>query len=423
MMQQFCTLNYKFLLGAAIVSLPLWISSCKKQANNGNNQTDPQTHDTITKLDPVETLPANTNYSPAYEGQTRIFGIKTQTPLQVDMVNAGLNSPWGIDILPNNIMVVTQKSGSLLIINEQGQTIKTILGLPPVYNSGQGGLLDVVVDPLFEQNRMIYWSYAMGTNGNNTLTVAKGKLSENYTLSDMQTVYTVGPTYTNGLHFGGRLLFDQEQNLLITTGDRSDANMRHFAQEKNNGLGKVLRIKKDGTAATNNPFLNDANAAPEVFSYGHRNVQGLAIDKQRNIIYETELGPKGGDEINMIQAGKNYGWPIISYGLEYSGATIGAGITQQAGLEQPLYYWDPVVSPSGMIYYNHDLIPEWKDNLLIGALSGQHIIRIRIKDGKVAGEERLLANEGQRFRDIAVTNSGIVWSITDGGRLYKITPQ
>lgn len=279
-----------------------------------------------------------------------------------------------------------------------------------------------MADPGFSTNKMIYWAYAENYEGGTVTAVAKGKLSDSETeMEDVMVIYRALPAYAGTLHYGGRLLFDNDGYLLITTGERSDLVTRPLAQDLNSGLGKILRITTDGEPAPGNPFIGDDDVLPEIYSYGHRNVQGLTLDRTNNILYETELGPRGGDELNRIEAGKNYGWPVITYGYEYSGVPVGDGITQKEGMEQPVYYWDPVVSPSGTVFYDKEYIPEWKNNILISALNGSHIVRLRIMDGKVAGEERLLEGLGERFRDLAVADDGILYAVTDGGKLYKIS--
>lgn len=394
-------------------------AQCKKGNGGGN---EPPGNDTVSRFPPVETNPPNTNYPPAFEGQTRIYGIKTFTPLKVEVLTSGLSSPWGVEVLPDGRFIITQKAGSIAIVSASGTIEQVIPVTPSVANAGQGGLLDVVLDPDFNQNRMIYWSFSQPVSGGNLTAVAKGKLSAgSNSIESPAVIFQATPSYNGTLHFGGRMIFDNQGNLLIGTGERSDLVTRPQAQELNSHLGKILRIKTDGTPATGNPFLNTNGAMKAIYSYGHRNVQGLAMDRINNVLWAAEFGPLGGDEVNIVEGGKNYGWPVITYGKEYSGATIGSGITQQNGMEQPRYYWDPVVSPSGMIFYTSSYIPEWKGNLLIGALSGSHIVRLRILNNKIAGEERLLENEGQRFRDLAQDDMGNVYAVTDQGRLYKIS--
>jgi glucose/arabinose dehydrogenase len=215
-------------------------------------------------------------------------------------------------------------------------------------------------------------------------------------------------------------VFDRSGNLFVSTGERFEAQTRPQAQHLNSGLGKVVHITKDGKPASGNPFAGNANARPEIYSYGHRNVQGLAFHPATNELWENEFGPRGGDEVNLIKPGKNYGWPTISYGIEYAGGKVGAGITQQAGMEQPVYYWDPSVSPSGMTFYSGNAMPEWKNNLFLACLSGMHIARLVIQNNKVVGEERLLSGENQRFRDITQGRDGALYAVSEGGRLYRI---
>ena len=268
---------------------------------------------------------------------------------------------------------------------------------------------------------MVYWVFSEKVQGGNLTAVAKGKLSaDEKRIEDATVIYRATPAYDGTLHYGGRILIDKDGNLIVSTGERSDLQTRPLAQDLNAALGKVLRITKDGQPAAGNPFAGRAGARPEIYSYGHRNVQSLAFHPQTGDLWEAEFGPRGGDELNRIEPGKNYGWPTITYGLEYSGKKVGEGITQKEGLEQPVYYWDPVLSPSGMTFYSGDKIPEWKNNLFIGGLSSTHIARLVIKDNKVTGEERLLANEGQRFRAVTEGNDGALYAVTDGGRLYQI---
>jgi glucose/arabinose dehydrogenase len=383
-------------------------------------KTNKEGTDEITKYPPVETNPPNTNYSPAFTGQTRTFGIRTKAKLTFNILNQNLQSPWGLAQLPNNNWLITQKSGTMVILDENGTLKTTITGLPALNNQGQGGLLDVQLDPDFNTNRMVFWTFAEPSADGNRTAVAKGRLNEQETaIENIAVIYRAGPGYNGTLHYGGRIAFDNLGNIFLSTGERSDMVTRPLAQEKSTALGKILRITKDGQPAAGNPF-NASGELAEIFTYGHRNPQGLAFDVQTNTLWQTEFGPKGGDEINKIEIGRNYGWPVITYGLEYSGATIGEGITQKEGMEQPIYYWDPVISPSGMILYNKDYHAEWKGNLLIACLSGQHIARIRLVNGKVEGEERLLEEEAQRFRAIAAGNDGKVYAVTDQGRFYQI---
>jgi glucose/arabinose dehydrogenase len=288
---------------------------------------------------------------------------------------------------------------------------------------GQGGLLDVAIDPDFASNRIVYWSFSQNVPPGTLTAVGKGKLSaDERTIEGATVIYQAKPAFNSRLHYGSRLEWDKNGYLFVSTGERSDLASRPQAQQLNSALGKVLRITKEGKPAPGNPFANQQGAFPEIYSYGHRNVQGLAIHPVTGDLWEDEFGPKGGDEVNRIEPGKNYGWATITYGLEYSGQKVGEGITQKAGLEQPVYYWDPVVSPSGATFYSAGLIPEWKNNLFIGALSGMHIVRLVIENNKVVGEERLLADGQNRIRDVLQGQDGALYAITDGerGRLIRI---
>jgi len=371
---------------------------------------------------PVEKNNPNTDYKPAFEGQTRAPGVKTQTPYESEMVTDKLKSPWGIVALPDGRLLITENEGNMRIVSDNGELSEAIGGIPKVDARGQGGLLGLTLDPNFASNRMVYWVFSEPVSGGNHTAVAKGRLADDEkSIENAQVIYQALPTYDGKQHYGGRIIFDKTGNLFVSTGERSDLETRPQAQDLKSALGKIVRITKDGQAAPDNPFASDGEARPEIYSYGNRNVQGLALHPETGDLWETEFGPRGGDELNRIEAGKNYGWPTITYGLEYSGKEIGnPPIQQQEGLEQPVYYWDPVLSPSGLIFYTGDAIPEWKNNIFSGGLSSMHIARLVIKDNKVVGEERLLEKEGQRFRDVVQGKNGEIFAITDGGRLYKI---
>ena len=266
---------------------------------------------------------------------------------------------------------------------------------------------------------MIYWSYAE-EYGNGSLTaVAKGQLNEDAgKVDNVSVIFRATPATNSSLQFGSRLQFDKDGNLFVSVGEKSSA--REQAQQLNSYLGKIVKITTDGKPAAGNPFLNNPNAKPEIFSYGHRNPEGLDINPETGELWESEFGPRGGDEINIIYPGKNYGWPVISYGIEYSGEKVGEGIQQKTGMEQPIYYWDPVISPSGICFYKGNAIQEWKNNLFVAALSGQHLDRLVIKNNKVVGEERLLTDKDQRFRDVTYLDN-MLYAITDDGDIYRIS--
>ena len=368
-----------------------------------------------------ETMDKNApEYQPAFAGQTRIEGIKTQTPYEVQVINADLGKPWGITNLPDGRFLITEKSGYMNIVSADGKNSTKVEGLPKVADRGQGGLLDVALDPDFASNRMIFFTFSEPVSGGNHTAVAKGKLSaDEKMLENVQVIFRATPTYDGDKHFGSRLVFDKEGNLFVSTGERSDLETRPLAQNTLAYLGKVSKITKDGKPAPGNPFLGNPKYKPEIYSYGHRNPQGLAMD-EKGQLWEAEMGPKGGDEVNLIQPGKNYGWGDVTYGIEYSGKKVGAGIQQKAGTEQPVYYWDPSISMSGISFYTGNM-SEWKNNLFLGCLSGEKIIRLVIENNKVVGEEWLLVDKKERFRDVLNGQDGNLYGITDSGKLYKIS--
>lgn len=369
----------------------------------------------------VETKSPNSDYQPAFVGQTRIAAVTTKSGYDSKVLTTGLQRPWGIAPLPDGRFIVTEKSGRIRIVTGSGTVGDSITGVPKVNSGGQGGLLGICVDPAFSRNRMVYWVFSEQLADGNLTSVAKGKLSaDEKAFEGVTVIYRATPAYNGRLHYGGRILFTSDGDLFVSTGERSDLATRAQAQELNSGLGKIVRITVDGKPAKKNPFANNPKARPEVYSYGHRNVQGIALHPETGDLWETEFGPRGGDEINRVEPGKNYGWPIITYGIEYRGDKIGDAIQQKEGLEQPVYYWDPVISPSGITFYNGSELAEWKNNLFITALSGMHICRIVIEKNKVVGEERLLTSENQRFRDITQGTDGALYAITDQGKLYRI---
>lgn len=371
---------------------------------------------------PVETKEPNSpTYKSAFAGQTRVAGVKTSASYEGKVLTSDLKNPWGITSLPDGRLLITEKAGNMRIATTDGKLSAPITGLPSVNANGQGGLLGVRVDPNFARNRMVYWVFSEPLSDGNLTAVAKGKLSADESKIEGATViYRATPAYKGTLHYGGRILFDKDGNLFVSTGERSDLVTRPQAQDVNSGLGKVLHITTDGKPVAGNPFIGKAGARPEIYSYGHRNVQSLAIHPVTGDVWEGEFGPRGGDEINRVLPGKNYGWPTITYGIEYSGKQVGEAIQQKEGMEQPVYYWDPSISPSGMTFYTANNIPEWKNNLFVGALSGMHIARLVIENNKVVGEERLLSSENQRFRDITQGKDGALYAVTDQGRLYRV---
>ena len=323
--------------------------------------------------------------------------------------------------MPDGRLLISDRSGYISLFGADGKLIKKITGLPAVEFKGQGGLLDLALDPDFAKNKTIYWSFAQKSGQGNLTAVAKGVLSADETkIENPVVIFQATPDLNSELHFGSRLLFDKDGNLFVSAGERSILDGRKQAQWLNSGLGKIFKITKEGKPAAGNPFIGVADAKPEIYSYGHRNPQSLDIHPVTGELWEAEFGPQGGDELNRIQPGKNYGWPTITYGLEYDDRKVGDGIQQKEGMEQPVYYWEPVLSPSGMVFYTGDAIPEWKNNLFIGGLSSTHIARLVIENNKVVGEERLIEDQHERIRDITQFN-GMLYAVSDGGVLFKIS--
>jgi glucose/arabinose dehydrogenase len=408
-------MSAKLFLYTSALLLSATTGSCADKPTNPYTDT--------TNLPPVETRPAGTDYKPAFPGQTRIGGIKTTTAYKVDKLATAIGRPWAIVPIPGGNFLVTDKSGFMQLFDGNGTLIKKITGLPAVDASGQGGLLDVAPDPDFNSNKIIYWSFSEKTGTVNLMAVAKGVLNEaNGTVDNPVVIFRATPALKSNAHYGSRIVFDKDGNMFVSTGERSILEGRVQAQDLASGLGKIFKITKEGKPAPGNPFIGKAGAMPEIYSYGNRNVQSLDIHPVTGDLWECEFGPRGGDELNIIKAGKNYGWPIITYGTEYSGQKIGDAIQQKEGMEQPIYYWDPTLSPSGMTFYKGNAIPEWENNLFIGGLSGSHICRLVIKDNKVVGEERLLADKQERFRDVAYFN-GMLYAVTDNGNMYRISKQ
>ncbi|WP_316784549.1 PQQ-dependent sugar dehydrogenase [Pedobacter frigiditerrae] len=404
--------NYLIILMASSLMLA---TSCKKK-----DKTAP-VEEPVPTNPSVETLPPNSNYKPAFTGQTRIAAVKTTTSYSTNVVTSSLTAPWGIAAMPDGRFLITEKAGRMRIVTSAGVVSEINTGIPTVNAGGQGGLLGICLDPDFSTNRMVYWSFSEPGTGGNVTAIAKGRLATNeLSIEGATVIFRGSPRYSGVNHYGGRVIFDRNGNLFASLGERADNATRAQAQLTNASIGKVVRITKDGQPVAGNPFIGQAGALPELYSIGHRNPQGLAIHPVSGDIWQSEHGPRGGDEINRVQPGANFGWPTITYGLEYSGQPVLTGIQAQSGMTQPVYYWDPVVSPSGMTFYSGNRVPEWQNNLFIGSLSGMHIVRLVITNNVVTGEERLLANVSQRFRDITQGIDGALYAITDQGRLYRI---
>jgi glucose/arabinose dehydrogenase len=406
----------KNTLFLSVILMLIYSASCANNERGSYNNNKPDT----TGL-PVETKRPNSNYKPAFSGQTRIAGVKTTTAYKAEKIAEKIGGPFAIVTMPDGRLMVTIKSGYMEIHDANGILVKKITGLPDVVFAMQGGLLDVAFDPNFTSNKIIYWSYSEKYQQGSLTAVAKGRLNEaDGKVENASVIFRATPATNSSLQFGSRLVFDKNGNLFVSVGEKFIPEARVQAQKLDSYLGKIVRITTDGRPAPGNPFLNKADDMPEIFSYGHRNPDGLDINPATDDLWESEFGPRGGDEINLIHPGKNYGWPVITYGIDYSGQKMGEGIQQKEGMQQPVYYWDPVISPCGICFYKGNAIPEWKNNLFVAALSGQHLDRLVIKNNKVIGEERLLADKKQRFRDVTYLNN-MLYAITDDGDIYRIS--
>lgn len=373
---------------------------------------------------PVEQGPPNKrDATPAFAAQTRAPEAKSDVTLKVETLASGLSEPWAMALLPDASLLVTERTGKLWRITPAGAKTE-VTGVPEVDNRGQGGLLDISLSPDFATTRLVYFTFAesRGDRTNGTSLATANLSADNSNLENVKVIFRQTPAWASTLHFGSNIEWDSEGRLYLTLGERSSPQPRVQAQDLNSHLGKVLRLNADGTAAQGNPFYVRGDARPEIWSYGHRNVQGAAIHPTTGKLWTVEHGPRGGDEINIPEAGKNYGWPIIIYGIEYPGGPVGDGVTAKEGMEQPAYYWDPVIAPGDMTFYKGDLFP-WKGDLLVSGLASNAIVRLELDGEKVIGEERVLKGEG-RIRDIQEAADGALWVITDdsNGKLLRVTP-
>jgi glucose/arabinose dehydrogenase len=366
-------------------------------------------------------------YQPAFPGQTRAPAIKSNVALDVQTVASGLQQPWAIEFLPDGRMLVTEKPGRLRIVTRQGQLSPSVAGVPAVFGGNQGGLLDVAVDPDFRTNQTIFFTYAEPRQGGNGTNVARARLIDGPQprLENLQVIFRQTPTWNSPVHFGSRIVFAPDGTLFVGLGERALPESRVLAQDLNTHLGKVIRINKDGSVPRDNPFVGRANVRPEIWSYGHRNIQSAALHPVTRQLWTVEHGPRGGDELNRPQAGKNYGWPTISYAVEYSGEKLPGGQTARAGMEQPLYYWDPVIAPSGMLFYTGSLFPAWRNNLFIGGLATTKLVRLTLDGDRVTGEEWLLQDRKKRIRDVNQGPDGAIYVVTDdpNGEVWRIAPR
>ncbi len=347
--------------------------------------------------------------------------IKTEHyDIEINAIATGLENPWGIALLPNGDFLVTERAGRLRIVSASGKIGEPITGLPEIDVIGQGGLLDVTLAPDFSSSQKIYFSYNEPANSGNSTAVSYGVLKNNR-LENVTHIFSQQPKVASGAHFGSRLVWRKDGTLFITLGDRYER--KDDAQTLNTHHGKVVRINADGTVPKDNPFINTPNALPEIWSYGHRNMQGAAIHPVTGGLWTGEHGPQGGDEINIDRAGKNYGWPVITYGEHYGGGKIGEGI-RKPGMEQPIYYWVPSIATAGFIFYTGNQFPDWKHNIILGALNGKALVRLVTDGDKIIHEERLFSKElDKRIRSVVQAADGSIYFITDEpkGGIYRIT--
>lgn len=335
-------------------------------------------------------------------------------------VAQGLENPWGLAFLPDGRMLVTEQPGRLRIVERDGRLSEPLGGVPEVYETGQGGLLDVALSPNFAQDRRVYLSYSEPGKGGAGTAVARARLGER-ALENVEVIWRQMPKVKGPNHWGSRLVFARDGTLFVTLGDRF--NYREQAQDLSNTIGKIVRINPDGSVPKDNPFVGRQGAAPEIWSYGHRNVQAAALHPDTDQLWTVMHGPRGGDELNHAEAGKNYGWPVINYGVNYDGSKIGVG-TAKEGMEQPVYYWDPVIAPSGALFYTGEMFPEWKGDLFIGSLQPGALVRLELEGSRVAKEERYLGDLNERIRDVVQGPDGAIYLLTDSakGRILKLEP-
>jgi aldose sugar dehydrogenase len=341
--------------------------------------------------------------------------------VSAETVAKGLEHPWALAFMPDGRMLVTERPGRLRIVGKDGKVSSPIGGVPKVQAAGQGGLLDVAIDPRFEENRLVYLSYAEPGEGGAGTAVARGRLGEGK-LDDVTVIYRQQPKVEGNGHFGSRLVFARDGKLFITQGDRQA--YREQAQNLESGLGKLIRINPDGSIPDDNPFVGKGGARPEIYSYGHRSMQAAALHPETGQLWTVEHGARGGDELNHPEAGKNYGWPVITYGRDYSGASIGEG-TAKAGMEQPVYYWDPVIAPTGAVWYTGDKYPGWTGSLFVGSMQPGALVRLTVENGRVTREERYLGELGDRIRDVQQGPDGLLYLVTDegDGRVLRVVPK
>jgi glucose/arabinose dehydrogenase len=377
---------------------------------------------------PIETRPPEkADDKPVFPNQTRA-PYQPGVAVDVTVITDKLNKPWSLAFLPDGRMLVTEKAGTMRIVDAHGTISQPIAGVPQVVAMGQVGLLDVALDPAFGTNHRIFFTFSEPVDNGQSfhIAVARAALDENaHALKDVKVIFRSIPDLPSrrNANSGGRLAFAQDGTLFAAIGDRSSSPPWDRAQLLDNHLGKIVRITVDGQAAPGNPFASKQGALPEIWSIGHRTEEGLTFDASGHL-WETEHGPRGGDELNKIEKGKNYGWPVIVHGIDYPGSHIGENISEKAGMEQPIYYWDPVIAPSGLAVYHGSLFPTWEGSILVGALRGMRISRLTMKNDRVVSEEPLLYDQHSRIRDVRVAPDGAVYVLTDtDGKLLVLKPK
>ena len=374
--------------------------------------------------------PANgADQRPAFPGQTDAPERKLNVNFEVVTVADSINTGWALAFLPNGKMLVTQRGGQLLLLGANGSRAE-VSGLPAVHARGQGGLLDVALDPDFATNSVIYWSFSEPQEGGtNNTAVARGRFVDGTSprVEDVSVIYHQVPAIVSNGHYGSRLVFGRDKTLFVTQGDRQTAEGRTNVQDKNGLIGKFVRLNRDGSVPADNPFVGQQGVRPEIWSIGHRNAQAAALHPTTGELWAIEHGTRGGDELNIARKGRNYGWPTIAYGIEYRGGPITGNITAQEGMEQPVYYWDPVIAPSGMAFYTAELFPAWKGSLFVGGHVNYELVRLSLDGERVVGEERLLKDlqPRPRVRDVRQGPDGALYVLTDStsGKLLKLVPR
>lgn len=374
---------------------------------------------------PEETRPTESDYQPAFEGQTRAPEPAETEAWVAETLAQGLEHPWGLDFLPGGNMLVTERPGRLRVVGADGEISEPVSGVPAVDARKQGGLLDVTVAPDFASSRMVYLSFSEPhDDGTNNTAVARGRLSDDASrLENVEVIFSQYPNVESTGHYGSRIVFQDEDTIWVTMGDRQGDPVRKNAQDPTNLIGTVAHINTDGSIPEDNPFVGHDENAPEIWSYGHRNIQAAAVHPDTGELWTIEHGPRGGDELNRPEPGKNYGWPAISYGIEYRGGAVYEGKTEAEGMEQPVYYWDPVIAPAGAAFYTGEVFPNWQGDLFVGGLRTARVSRLVMEDGRVAAEEWL--EIGHRVRDVVQGPDGFLYLVTDAvdGRVMRIVPE